>query len=163
MRKTLVIGYGNPLRSDDGVGRRAAEALFSEWPEDAVQVESVSQLTVEMAEEASRSALAVFIDADWGGVPGRIRSHQVYPENHTTASLTHYLTPPVLLAIAQQLYGRAPEAVMISMGGGSFDHGEALSPSVSAAFPDLVNHVKRLVQKHAWAKNSKMIEVESHA
>jgi hydrogenase maturation protease len=161
VRKTLIIGYGNPLRSDDGVGRRAAEALFEEWPEDAVRVESVSQLTVEMAEEASRCNLAVFIDADWGAVPGRIHSHRVQPETASTASLTHHLTPSVLLAIAQQLYGRIPEAVLVSMGGGSFDHGEGLSPSVEAAFPDLVAHVKKLVEKRTMTGESSKVKIHA--
>ena len=161
MRKTLIIGYGNPLRSDDGVGRRVAEALFGEWPEDTVQVQSVSQLTVEMAEEASRCSLAIFIDAHWGDAPGRIRSHRVHPETASTASLTHHLTPSTLLAIAQQLYGRVPEAVLVSISGGSFDHGEGLSPSVEAAFPDLVARVKQLVQKRALTAGSH--KVTAHA
>jgi len=62
----LVIGIGNPLRGDDGVGALLAEqaALFTAAdPDGPVAVRSVQQLTPELAEELARLEAVLFIDA----------------------------------------------------------------------------------------------------
>jgi hydrogenase maturation protease len=43
----LVIGYGNELRSDDGVGPRVARAV-AEWRLPGVEAIAVHQLTLEL-------------------------------------------------------------------------------------------------------------------
>ena len=58
----LVIGYGNTLRSDDGVGPRVAMAVASrEWP--GFNAIAVQQLTPELAEPLAAAELAIFVDA----------------------------------------------------------------------------------------------------
>jgi len=47
--RVLVIGYGNTLRGDDGLGQRAAEALAQRALPDGVEVLSCHQLTIELA------------------------------------------------------------------------------------------------------------------
>ena len=60
--KTLIIGYGNTLRQDDGVGRYLAEQIAEEqWPE--CQVLSVHQLTPELAASIAEVEQVIFIDA----------------------------------------------------------------------------------------------------
>jgi len=57
-RKRLVIGIGNPLRGDDGVGTWLAEqaaVLTAAEPDGPVAVRSVQQLTPELAEELGRA------------------------------------------------------------------------------------------------------------
>src|SRR5689334_3921419 len=104
MPRTLVVGIGNPLRQDDGVGRRIAEALAGL---------SSHQLTVELAEPLSRVDRAVFIDAaDTGDPPGTVSCRVLYPAE-AALTLSHHLTPSVLLALARHLYGRCPEAVWV--------------------------------------------------
>ena len=83
MPHTLIIGYGNPLRGDDGVGPRAAELLVEEdgvtspLLPDGVQVLVCHQLTIELAPqiaEADRLILidAIASDATTTGEPGSI-------------------------------------------------------------------------------------------
>ncbi|MFI5043071.1 MAG: hydrogenase maturation protease, partial [Acidimicrobiales bacterium] len=68
----LVIGYGNTLRSDDGVGWHAA-ALLAEDPRLAgVEVLAVHQLTPELALDMSRATLVILIDAGADDPPGAI-------------------------------------------------------------------------------------------
>ena len=161
MIPVLIIGYGYPLRSDDGIGWHSAQALVNAWPSDQVRVEFAHQLLPEMADWIADAGTVVFIDACWDSVPGRIRSRRVHPEAPQTASMTHHFLPQGLLAGAQQLFHHAPEAVLVSIGGASFEHGDALSTPIAAAFPALVTHVKKVVQaalsKAAYGK------VESHA
>ena len=57
--KTLVIGYGNELRQDDGVGPRAA-LLMARL---GLQAMAVHQLTPELVERISQVEQVVFVDA----------------------------------------------------------------------------------------------------
>jgi hydrogenase maturation protease len=57
----LVIGIGNSLRSDDGVGWRLARRAEHWRPE--AQVRSVQQLTPELAVELAAASRVLFIDA----------------------------------------------------------------------------------------------------
>ena len=63
MARALVIGYGNTLRADDGLGPAVAERLGSEWADEDVGVLSCQLLTPELAEPVSRAEIVVFIDA----------------------------------------------------------------------------------------------------
>jgi hydrogenase maturation protease len=146
MRPLLIIGYGNPLRSDDGVGWKAAQDLTDLWPALQVRVKASYQLMPEMAEDAAQARLVIFIDACWDSLPGRIRSCAVTPDLSGTTSMTHHLSPQGLLATAKALFGSCPEAIIFSIGGGSFEHGEKLSDSVRAAYPDLMVRIKKLVK-----------------
>ncbi len=145
MTSVLVIGYGNPLRGDDGAGRLVAGALYDAWPESRVRVEASHQLLIEMAAAAAESDFVVFIDAARDGAPGTVTQRPVLPEPASDDSLTHHLTPETLLAAARLWYGRAPEAALICVGGGDFSHGERLSPPVAAALPELTSRVRALV------------------
>ena len=49
-RNTLIIGYGNPLRGDDGVGQAVARAFEAEAAIEGAEVVSCRQLTPELAE-----------------------------------------------------------------------------------------------------------------
>jgi len=61
--RILIIGWGNPLRGDDGVGWRAAELLSGTLAGHDVAVRVSHQLMPELAEEISRSEFVVFIAA----------------------------------------------------------------------------------------------------
>ena len=58
----LVIGYGNTLRSDDGVGAKVAAAV-AELALPGVVALVLHQLTPELAETISEARAVVFVDA----------------------------------------------------------------------------------------------------
>ena len=58
----LVIGYGNELRGDDGIGPRVAEAIAAAH-HPGVRVVSCFQLVPELAADLAKARLAVFVDA----------------------------------------------------------------------------------------------------
>lgn len=145
MIPVLIVGYGNPLRADDGAGRRAADALMDAWPEDRVRVEAAHQLLVEMAASAAEAGFVVFLDAARDAAPGTVAVRSLAPAEAGDDSLTHHLTPETLLAAARLWYGRAPEAALVSVGGADFGHGERLSPAVAAALPEMLACVRALV------------------
>ena len=138
---TLIIGYGNPLRSDDALGWHASRLLSPALTGKDVEVITCHQLTPELAEPLSQCRRAVFIDADAEGKPGEIHRRAVRPKAPTSSSFTHTCTPSGLLASAQQLYGHRPRAIAITVTAQTFEFGEALSPVVSATLPKVVELV----------------------
>lgn len=131
---TLVIGYGNPLRGDDGAGAFVARRLGP----DAI---ACHQLTPELAEPVSRAHRVIFVDAHAGVPAGEIILQRVRPR---ASSGIHRFDPETLLAWSQQLYGHAPEAIFIGIGGESFDLGESLSPAAQRAVGKVFRAIGKL-------------------
>jgi hydrogenase maturation protease len=146
MKPILVVGYGNPLRRDDGAGARAAQELADRWPESAMHVEISHQLLIEQAAALAEADYVVFIDAAKGPAPGTVRWRAVSPGSPDSGSMTHFLTPETLLGASRQLYGRCPEAALVSIDGADFGLGEELSPLVLSALPQAVAQAERLIQ-----------------
>ncbi|MGE5647337.1 MAG: hydrogenase maturation protease [Acidobacteriota bacterium] len=143
MARILVIGWGNPLRGDDGIGWRAAERLKEALADREVTVRVAHQLMPEFAEEISRSDVVIFIDAACdNGFSGEIRFEQVEPRRSPAAAFSHQMDPPALLGMAEALYGRCPEAFFFTVRGRSFGYGEELSAEVQSALPALLEQIQ---------------------
>ena len=155
IRRVLVIGYGNPLRSDDGLGQVIAERVAESARSEAINVIVAHQLTPELAEPISRATLVIFVDAAADMPAGRIKVAPVVADAHGAAgSLGHHCDPPRLLATAEKLYGRAPEAWAIFVGGASWDLAESLSPAVERLVPRLLHDVELLIAVRLPAETS---------
>ena len=128
----LIIGYGNMLRGDDAAGPRAARRLRRR----GVPAIDVHQPTPELAETVSRAALVAFIDASVDPPPGEIR---VTPVWDSRSVVDHHAGPGGLLRLARDVYGRAPKALLISIGADSFELGRPLSKAVAHAVRRVVN------------------------
>lgn len=120
----LIIGYGNPLRGDDAFGFVAAARIPG-----AI---ALHQLLPELMEPISRADCVVFLDACADGEPGEIRRRNIEPGTGE-AGFTHHITPESLLAGARALYGRAPQATLITVCGAHFELFDALSAPVQSA------------------------------
>ena len=143
--RVLIIGFGNPLRSDDGLGWHVAEQLSQTLPQSDVQVIAAHQLTPEMAESASHVGRMVFIDASRMGEPGNLQCERVVPVVAHNR-YTHDLSPAGLLGLAQELYGRFPEAYLLTIAGECFETGDTMSATVEKAIPALLAEVARLLE-----------------
>lgn len=144
----LIIGYGNPLRCDDGFGWVAAQRMANDLDGSHVQVVACQQLTPELAEPVSRATRVVFVDARVEGVPGQIVCQQLSRDSTPVPASAHHLTPAALLAWADTLYGANPDAAwIVSVTGACFDHGEGLSPALTTALPATLDLLTQLVVK----------------
>jgi hydrogenase maturation protease len=141
----LIIGFGNPYRGDDGFGMRAAEAFEATNRDPSVRVEAAQELRPEFAELASRVDLLLFLDASVEGAPGVIKVQPVLPDEAAEEWFSHELTPARLLAAARVLYGRCPQATMISVAGENFGFAEHLSPRVEAALPEVLQRMQEII------------------
>lgn len=144
MRKALIIGYGNPLRSDDGVGQAVADALVREPTLQGAEIIACHQLTPELAVDLAAVACAVFIDVEAGPPAGDISITRLSPDPTPSPSMAHHIDPRYLLHLARTLYGRSPEASLVTIGAGSLDLGEDLSEPVATALPQVIAAVRRL-------------------
>lgn len=145
MARVLIVGYGNPLKSDDSLGWRAAEEIVRQFPSPELKVMRVHQLVPEIAEEASRAELAIFIDARSGEPAGHIACDQLTNETRAGSTFSHQLSPSTIIQLAEELYGRSPRAYLLTVSGECFEDGETLSPAVQAALPRLIARVKILI------------------
>lgn len=145
MARILIVGYGNPLKSDDSLGWRAAEEIVRQLPSPDLKVVRVHQLVPEIAEEASRAELAIFIDARSGEPAGHIGCDQLTNEPRAASAFSHQLSPSTIVRLAGELYGRSPRAYLLTVSGECFEDGETLSPAVQAALPQLIARVKSLI------------------
>ncbi len=149
--RTLIVAYGNPLRSDDGFGWRAAELLRRRLSAVETEVACVYQLTPELAAAASGADLVIFIDAACHGQPGQLVCTAVLPHPEPPR-FSHQLTPGQLLAICGALYQAEPQAYAISVTGQSFDHGETLTEIVSSALSGCIHIVEELMQRRGTSR-----------
>jgi hydrogenase maturation protease len=142
--RALVIGYGNPMRSDDGVGWLAAQHLAQQLPASDVEVIFRHELTPELAEAVSAAQTVVFLDASAKSPPGEVQRLELRPSS-TRAAFSHQLSATQLLELSGELYGSVPRAYLFSVGAASFDVGESLSPEVAQALPGLLAEVTKIL------------------
>ena len=89
----LIVGYGNPLRSDDGIGWHAAGLLATDPRLDGARVLARHQLAPELAEDVSRASLVVLVDAAADGDPGSVSVRQIGSPPPTPITWSHHLDP----------------------------------------------------------------------
>lgn len=155
----LVIGYGNPLRSDDGVGPAVAERLAADPRLRDAEIRAEHQLTPEVAIDASRVALLVLVDADDSVPAGEVVVRELGAASGTSGALaptgrdaqggqplTHFVDPASLLALAAELWGAVPRTVVVGIGPLSLGLGDELTPEVAAAVPRAVEAVVAVVE-----------------
>jgi hydrogenase maturation protease len=149
--RALIIGYGNPLRSDDGFGCYAAQELSACLNDSDVEVMALQQLTIDLAEVASHFQLVIFVDAARDCAPGEFRCERVDARRDRGqvegSSFSHFLTPSSLLACTAELYAKSPVAYYISVGGETFAGGESISPTMRAAIGPLLVQVRALLAR----------------
>jgi len=156
--RSLVIGYGNPSRRDDGVGLAVVNALRGRWGQASLAPYddgwedlggtrdslSLQQLTPELAPALAQYDLVIFVDAALLESAEAVHSERIAP-NYCTGAISHHMEPATLLALACQLYGRAPQGFLISVRGHDFNFGDQLSPETHAAVAEAVERVAALI------------------
>ena len=135
----LVIGYGNTLRRDDGVGPRVAEAV------EALNLRGVRTLacpllTPELAEEVSRAKVVIFVDAAVDA-PREVRLRDLAPAASSQV-MAHAASPTTLLALARDVFGHASEAWWLTIPVEEFGIGEELSPLARRGFEVAVAKIR---------------------
>jgi hydrogenase maturation protease len=141
-RFTLVIGFGNLLRGDDGMGHRLGDRLANTIEDGSTRVLAVQQLAPELAEPISDAELVIFIDASCRLPPGSWRCDEIQANPKSIGALGHYFSPEGLLAYAEALFHAKPVAFLVSIGAESFDYGKDLTPTGEKALSEIEKHLR---------------------
>ena len=150
MKTTLIIGYGNVLRRDDGLGIYVIEALQNRLKDPDYAFITAHQLQPEMIEQIVKVDNVIFVDADNGLPAGNISQFVIsnasdFENRVTTLSGTHLISPEWLLYMGEKFYGHRPMAVIFSMSGADFSLGEGFSPIVNARLSEFVALIYRFI------------------
>jgi hydrogenase maturation protease len=148
--RTRIIGLGNPILGDDGVGWRVVEAMRARLDDEAVDVLCLSVGGVSLMEQLVGCDRALLVDAVvTGGAPGEVLSAPLDalddPSCGHTAS-THDTTLATALSLGRALQAPLPEDIWVV--GVEVDptrlheFNEELSPAVTAAVPEAVRRVE---------------------
>lgn len=122
--RILVIGIGNPGRTDDGLGVALAEKVES-WQLPSLSTSIDCQLNPEHAAEVAEAELVIFIDASVEAkAPYRISKLIPAAKEEST---THSMAPETVLEVCRKVYGKSPVAFLLEVRGEDFAIGEGLS------------------------------------
>lgn len=140
----LVIGYGNTLRSDDGVGQWVA-AEVQGWNLQNVRSLPVHQLTPELAEMLASASSVIFVDAYPASSEALVQVCPLDPVDSSNFSLGHISDPRSLLALTQAVYGCTPQAWLVAIPAVNFELGESLSPTTQQGIAVALDEIRRLL------------------
>lgn len=160
VKDTIIIGYGNPDRQDDGVAwhimRAVAEGLHFSAPllpeepfninTDQIEFVFNLQLMPEYGELISNFKRVCFIDAHTGAIPEEIRGIEINAVYQRTP-FTHHMTPQTCLEIARMVYHATPDAFLVSVRGYKFGFSNLLSKKTERLVPLAVEKIIDWFQK----------------
>ena len=152
--KTLIIGLGNPILTDDGVGVKVARQL-----ESVIQIEAHPELTITEASAGGIRLMEAMLDYDRVVLidayqlnpektkPGTIHRmdleelRSVTPTQHSTSP--HDTSLVVALEAAQELGYKIPQQIIIYAVEveNILDFSETPTPAVAAAIPEVVDRI----------------------
>lgn len=146
----LIIGYGNSLRADDGAGIVIAQKMARHFNAAGLPTRLITetQLLPEMAADISAPSIntVVFVDTSLQSNAAQVEINKIDVDTQT-ASTGHQLYPAALLLYASLLYGRNPQAWLVTIPGVDFAHGESFSPTVKEVINDYKSIAHALYQK----------------
>jgi hydrogenase maturation protease len=148
----LVIGYGNTLRCDDGVGPRVAETIGALCLP-GVRTLVCQQLSPEHAEPVSQAHTVIFVDAAVDA-PNEVQFRRLEP-GETSQLMAHAADPRTMLALARDVFGHAPEAWWLTIPALKLDFGETFSPETEAGFHEALRRIQLLAEQFCRADNNK--------
>lgn len=143
-KTTLVCGFGNPGRRDDGLGP-ALVALLESDPalkkRTDIRTEARLQLNIEDALTISAVEEVIFADASTQAKPP-FEFKKIRPKAKLAFS-THALAPASVLALCRELYGRTPEAYLLGIRGYRWELGEGLTARADGNLDRAMAFLKR--------------------
>jgi hydrogenase maturation protease len=153
--KIVVLGVGNLLLADEGVGIHAIQALAEHELPPAVELVDGGTSTLDLLPHLHRARRVIVIDAlKAGGMPGDI--YRCLPEdlleNREKPMSLHQVDFLQLLDIAERMGYRIGPAVIYGVEPGEITWSMDLSPAVAAKMPKLlelvVAEIEKMMEEH---------------
>jgi len=156
--RTLIVGYGNTYRSDDGVGYHVVNAVARRLgraqltPDDdgldtlgqEVDLVCLPQLLPELAQILGDYGRVIFVDAHTGAYEEELRC-QAVETRYSPSAFTHHMKPETLLGLAEAFSVALPVATLISIRGFEFDLCVELSQATQRLAARAVDQIMQIV------------------
>ncbi len=159
-KRTLLIGFGNLDRADDGVAYHVINVFRKRWGQKALDEDQtgleelgrlvdsifIVQLSPEMIDLLDEYEQVIFVDAHVDPALDELHYSPVCPDE-AGLTFTHHLSPATLLAFFKALRGRDMEGHLISILGRNFDFHRNLSPETLSLVEGAVNWILGLLDE----------------
>lgn len=143
--RVVVVGLGNPLRGDDGIGPRVVAELRRRGLPEGVEAIDVGTGGMDLLRVIDGWDAVIVVDAaEIGREPGafaRFAPEEVRLRLHETGLSVHDAGLPEALALASALNLPLPPITLFGVQPERIGWGEGLSPAVEKAIPKLVEAV----------------------
>jgi hydrogenase maturation protease len=160
LKRTLVAGFGNLFRRDDGLGsavvnavrerlgRPILEPLDDGFDDLGHEVDTIvlHQLVPELAETIKDYSLLIFVDAHVGTIPETLHEERLRA-GFKAPLVSHQFRPSTVLALSDQMYGHVPETVLLSLRGYDFDFGKGLSVQAADLVAPAADRIFALIEE----------------
>jgi hydrogenase maturation protein HypF len=132
----LIVGVGNILRNDDGIGALIIEQIDAlKWP--GVETQVTQQLHLEAIEDFLPYEKIIIVDASSDDSGCNFQKINISSETAAMAS-SHHLSLQILLSLAKKIYNRDLNLYLCKIKGKSFEIGDSISPEVQACIPKAI-------------------------
>jgi len=142
-KNILVIGIGNPLRCDDGVGAYVAECIEAKGLS-GVKVWIAQQLQVEDLERMLEFKRIILVDASIAGPPLEFRP--IERSAGQVLASSHHLSAETFMSLASSIYHKNLDMHLCSIKGNCFDVGDKLSAPVQERAQEAVKLICRSIK-----------------
>ena len=142
--RTLVIGLGNPLMGDDGIGLAALEQLVASWEVDGVELVDGGTWGMNLLPLIESADTVILLDAiHLGHTPGTVieLDGDAVPRRLAAKLSPHQIDLGEVLALAALRETLPRRLVAIGIEPAEVEMSTTLSPAVAAAMPLMLERV----------------------
>lgn len=153
--RTLVLGMGNDIASDDAIGLHVVRALKNRLPESltgSVDVEETSESYFSLLDHLDRYRQLIVVDAlegpeDEVGTVSEMNMNSLRPKR--TPTILHGCSPKHILRMAEMMPGvRVADVRVVGITiGMKQDYGDRLSPRVAEAIEPALSRIIAMLEK----------------
>ncbi len=126
-KNTHIFGIGNSARQDDGLGWAFLDEIQKKETFKG-ELHYCYQLNIEDAEPVADAENVIFVDA-YTGEQTETFLFEKCQANGEISYTTHALEPQAILALAENVYGKKPEAYILKIKGFRWELSEGLTKS----------------------------------
>ena len=129
VNKICIVGVGNTIRADDGIGRYICLAI-EQMEVPGITTMIVQQLDAELVEDLLPFDHVLITDASLKG--SEVELYELFPDNAFPLSSSHHVNAAMLGALSQKIYDKKLSLFICAVRGYDFGIGEKLSEKAKA-------------------------------
>ncbi|MEA3496828.1 MAG: hydrogenase maturation protease [Bacteroidota bacterium] len=155
----LIYGYGNPGRTDDGLGNEFINRI-EKWIKEnelkGIEVDSNYQLNIEDADTISKNNYVIFVDASEEDIDDYILT-KVEPSNASVEFTMHAVSSAFVLSLCNKIYNKYPETYILHIKGYEWEFKEELTNRAEENLNKALDFLKERLLKPEILKDSTVV------